>query len=316
MIYRFLTVAMLVAAVWAISPSALLGDGQPTSPAATGTPSNVPSSTGNCSSSSPAASSETSEAEEQEELPFEIGEKVTYTVTWSGIPAGTVVMELKSLVEINDHKAYRYVVTASSYAAFEKIANYRVQNQIESLIDTKTLLPYFFKKKLEQGDRKRDEHIAFDREKKIASYYKSKKDGSVKKKADTEIDENTQDPLSCFFYFRTLDLDNKSKFTIPVCTGNNNYDIHVKVLKKEIKRIRGVGSWMTYHIVPEYSFEGIFIHKGKVDIWVEEKTRIPVYMEFNLPIGFATVQIEKVEYPENEEEKTDSDKSNEEEDQR
>ncbi len=233
-------------------------------------------------------------AEDNSSCPFEVGEKATYTVTMAGIPAGTVVMETLPLVEINDRKAFRIQIKARSYAAFDKI--YHVANDIETLIDTKTYLPYFYRKKLEQGDKKRFQHIAFDRKKLTATLYKTDKKGKIRKRTTSKIKADTHDPMSCFFYFRTKKLKVGTSFDIPTFTGKNIYNIRVKVVKKERKKIPGVWAGMTYHIVPEYSFEGIFLHNGRVDIWVEEKTKIPVIMEFQLPVGFITVELENVEY--------------------
>jgi hypothetical protein len=226
--------------------------------------------------------------------PFEVGEKVTYTVTYAGIPAGTVVMETHPLVEINDKTAFRITITATSYKAFDSI--YHVSNEVETMLDNRTYLPYFYRKKIEQGDRKRFEHIEFDRDNGTAVAYNAKDKGKLEKKGEYKIAPKAQDPLSCYFYFRTMKLEVGKDIQIPVFTGKNNFNIQVKVLAKETKKIRGVGQWMTYHVVPEYSFEGIFIHKGKVDMWIEEQTKIPVLMEFQLPIGFVTVQLSNVEY--------------------
>ena len=42
-------------------------------------------------------------------------------------------------------------------------------------------------------------------------------------------------------------------------------------------------------------FQGIFVRKGKMTIWVEKRTRIPLLMKVKIPIGSASAVLIKAE---------------------
>jgi nicotinamide mononucleotide adenylyltransferase len=291
---RVITVSCIVLAV--LFFPARLPSGEPGSSGATAVTGSAGTAAGTSTSTATATSTSTAAAAES---PFTVGEKISYIVTLVGVPAGRAVMETVSLVEINGRKAYRMKVTARSFDALDKL--YPVKNDIETIIDAETYIPYMFRKSLRQGKKRRREYIKFDYKKGTAAYFKKKeKDKSFKKRTEVKIEKGTHDPLSCFCFFRTMKLEVGKTQQISVFTGKKTWVVDVEVLKKEKKRVRGVGEWTCYHIVPKLEFEGIFIHKGRVDLWVEEETRIPIIMQFTLPIGYIEVHLEKVEYLEDE----------------
>ena len=67
-------------------------------------------------------------------LPFFPGEKLTFQVRWSFIPAGKVVLEILPVETLDGLSAYHFVMTAQTYPLVDVF--YKVRDRIDSYTDT------------------------------------------------------------------------------------------------------------------------------------------------------------------------------------
>ena len=75
-----------------------------------------------------------------------------------------------------------------------------------------------------------------------------------------------------------------------------NYDLEVKVHKKERIEIPGLGAHDAILVEPIAKFKGIFMSKGKMQVWVTDDSRkIPLLMKSRIPVGSLVAVLEKIE---------------------
>lgn len=220
--------------------------------------------------------------------PFSPGEKLTFRVIYFALPAGTVVMEVKKVTSWEGHRVYQLVATAQSSSLFSLF--YRVKDRLESLIDTKTFLPYRFSKYQEEGSYRNSETTLFERNKKVAVTFDAGEKETNPKGTSIQIPTDVQDALSAFYNLRLQKLKVGKSVFMNVNADGKNYRIEVKVLRKE-----KLGSQKTIVVEPilkQVDLGGILREKGGIYIWLtDDERRIPVLIKARVVIGSLTLML-------------------------
>ncbi len=105
------------------------------------------------------------------------------------------------------------------------------------------------------------------------------------------IDGHMQDPFSCLYYLRTMSLSPGQTVSMPVHTARRHWTLSVDVLRRERLEIPGFGTLDTLRLAPDVWFPGIFVRKGRMSVWIDEATRVPVLMHVDIPLGSVTVRL-------------------------
>ncbi|MBU6435682.1 MAG: DUF3108 domain-containing protein, partial [Nitrospirae bacterium] len=71
--------------------------------------------------------------------PFQVGEQLTYEISWLNITAGTAVMAVSGAGMDGDQQFVKLVTTAQSRPVITIF--FPVDNRVESILDPATLLP-------------------------------------------------------------------------------------------------------------------------------------------------------------------------------
>jgi len=214
---------------------------------------------------------------------FNVGEKLTFSVGFAGIVAGTATMEVTDVIMYNERECYNFLSRANSNSFFSAI--YPVDNRIESIVDAKGMFSYKIIKKIREGKYKRDREFLVNYE-----------GGWVKMNGDTlKVDRFIQDALSSFYYVRTLDLKVGESYFVPCYDSGKIFDLEVRVYETEKVKV-DAGIFDTIVIEPLLNSEGIFKKKGRLKIWVtNDEQKIPVKMASKVFIGSITAKLIKIE---------------------
>jgi len=144
-------------------------------------------------------------------VPFLVGERLTFSVEYGFVTAGEAVMSVVSVDTIMGFPSYLIRSTAKTNEIFS--AFYKVDDNVESHMDTGRLFSRHFKKRLREGKFKRDHEVYFDQENMTASYVNG----------DTlSTFAETQDILSAFFFLRSQDLTVGEEFSFPCHDNKKN----------------------------------------------------------------------------------------------
>jgi hypothetical protein len=212
-------------------------------------------------------------------------EKFVYELTWTGIEAGTATLELMALP--NSVKIVSTARSADWVSVFYKVDD-RIQTILSRSKESPVVgIPVNYRVQLREGRHRRDKEVMFDLKGHKAVYI----DHGTKEKKEVSLKENVLDPLSSFFFVRTLPLEVGKSVFVDMFDSKKVWNVEVQVLRKE--RIETtIGYRDTIVIKPLMRSEGIFNRKGEMYIWLtDDKKRIPVKMKTKVAVGSVTATL-------------------------
>jgi hypothetical protein len=211
-------------------------------------------------------------------LPFEVGEKLTFSVRYEFIRAGIATMEVAERVECGGGECLRIVSEAHSTMPFSLV--FEVEDRVESLLDANELYTWRYEKNLKEGAYRAREIVVFDQQEHTATY----PDGKV-----VEVPERVQDVLTSLYYIRTMELEAGKSVFIDNHADGKNYPLEVKVLRVEEITVPA-GTYQCFVLEPILKASGIFQHKGRLTVWMStDPSHIPVMMKSKVVIGAINV---------------------------
>ncbi len=205
-------------------------------------------------------------------VPFDTGEKLTYDVRFGAIKVGTGRMEVVGMQDVRGREAWHTRFTVKGGIPF-----YKVNDRIESWIDTRTFESLQFLQDLQEGRR--------DKER----FYEIYPDlGTYSEKGEVEHAPSVADPLddAAFMYFvRTIPLEVGQTYEFNRYFRPDRNPVQIRVLRKETIKVPA-GSYQTIVIQPIIKSKGIFSEKGHAEMWLtDDSRRLLVQMKTDLSIG-------------------------------
>lgn len=211
-------------------------------------------------------------------LPFP--EKLYYDVYWKFIKVGYGTLELRGLADFNGRKAFSIYSESKSSAFFDGF--FKVRDSNISWVDAEKSHSLAFEQHISEGKYKRDRRVDYNQEKHIAANNK----GEV-----FDIPDNVLDVLAALYKVRASELAPGGVVTVSVNSAKKNYNMSIKVLKKETVKIDGT-KFGAVVIEPDMQDAGIFINKGTLRIWLtDDANHIPVKMQSEITVGSITAEL-------------------------
>ncbi len=206
-----------------------------------------------------------------------VGERLKYEIKWMGMTAGEATLWVKEIVSYEGRQAYHVISTVESNKMISKI--YKVRDEVHTYIDCENFSSLRFEKHMREGGYKCDEAMEYDPESGIAIYRKADK------RLAMTIPKNTQDALSCLYFYRIQDIEiGKSSF-MNVNTDEKNWKLEVKALEKQTVRVSNQGMFNSFVVEPLAQFKGVFIKKGRMQIWFSaDERRLPLVVKSHVPV--------------------------------
>jgi hypothetical protein len=216
---------------------------------------------------------------------FRVPERLVYDLTWAGIKTGTATLQIS-----NENEKIMIVSTARS-ADWVSVF-YTVEDKIESELTTPRHpavlgTPRSYRIKIREGNYRRNKEVVFDNTRHRASFT----DHLSGEKKEIEIRDNTLDPLSSFYYIRTLKAEVGKSIYVDILDNKKLWNVEVQVLRKE-RISTGLGDFDTIVIKPLLKSEGIFNKRGDMYIWLtDDRKHIPVKMRTKVAVGRVTATL-------------------------
>ncbi|MDP3111052.1 MAG: DUF3108 domain-containing protein [Thermodesulfovibrionales bacterium] len=216
---------------------------------------------------------------------FNIPEKFEYDLTWAGIKAGTSTLEIT-----NAGNSIKIISTSKSVKWVSVF--YDVDDRVEStLVKNPDILfvgqPVKYRIKLQEGRQRRDKEVIFKHPAGKAVYT----DYLANEKQEFPVPFFVFDPLSSFYYIRTLQLEVGHSVYVTVFDSKKTWNVEIQVLRKE-KVALPTGTVDTIVIKPLMKSEGIFYKKGNIHIWLtDDEKRIPVKLQTKVAVGSVTATL-------------------------
>ncbi len=228
--------------------------------------------------------------------PYQVGEKLTYTISYLGIAAGQVELEVLPFKNVNGRKVFHFFGHATSAPVFSLV--YRLNDTIESFVDFDGLFSHRFHLVLDEKKQQRDSVELYDSEKKKTFYWSRWEypDHSKKEEKQTaDMPAFPQDSLSALFYLRGVPLEDHTEVAFPLVTEGKSSEVVCVVVKRESVRTP-LGKTMAVVVRPDVKSHGILKKTGDSFIWfTDDARRLPVRMEARVRVGTVAADLVKVE---------------------
>lgn len=214
---------------------------------------------------------------------FSIPEKLCYDLTWEGIKTGEAELEVRQTGDEIQFisKANSSPLASLFYHVEDLVISTLSYGERKGYYEGFIGVPHDYRIIIHEGRQKRDKEFIMDHSEKKVTYINY----LAKEKKEFSINKSTLDPLSSFYYVRTLPLEVGESVFIDVFDSKKLYKAEVQVLKREVIET-SAGTFKTLLIKPIVRSEGIFFRKGDILIWLTDDSRkIPVMLKTKVGIG-------------------------------
>jgi hypothetical protein len=209
-----------------------------------------------------------------------IPEKLTYSLSWTGISVGTATQEI-----VDEGEVRRIVSRARSNDWLS--AFFPVDDRTETILEKNGIFPGTvrnYKMLFKEGGRVRDREISFNPSLKSAHFI-DRKNGE---QLQIALEADTFDIYSSFYYVRHQPLEPGRSLYVNVLDSKKLHRIEVRVLKRERITVPA-GTFATIKIEPMVKPEGVFEGKRGAYIWLtDDERRIPVKAQTKVTVGSVT----------------------------
>ncbi len=218
--------------------------------------------------------------------PFRVGEKVTHSVNYFAMKAGTLVLETRPYAMVNGVKNYQFRTSIKTVALFDSF--YSVDDYVDVLMDFEQLTPSVFTLHVKESAQLKEAQMFFDQVKGKATYWEKKiteKNGEENKKLEWELAPYAQNIFSAAFYMRIFKWEVGKENAFYVADNEKNLIFRAKALRKE-KITTAVGEFEAIVIRPEIELKGKYNPVGDNYIWLSDDDRkLILRIESKIKIG-------------------------------
>lgn len=223
-------------------------------------------------------------------------EKLVYVAKWTGIPAGEISMQTNL-----DTQGNFFGIELKAKTNFVLSMVYKVRDTIRTRIKIKSFSSSYYYKDVRQG-RRHLEEIAIIDDTKLKIRY-SKQNHSAGEKANVKLfdikkDElPIQDPLSIIYLLRTLDFSKFESETIHVFADKGVYRLKFRKIGESKISTVSFGTREVIHVEPTAEYQGAIVSSGKLELWLDRESRIPLRLKFSIPVGWAALELKESNHP-------------------
>jgi hypothetical protein len=197
---------------------------------------------------------------------WQVGERLNYRLYWGFVPVGTAVVTTE-WAEAAGRKLLAIRLRTRSNKVIATV--YPVDDVIESLIDPVTLLPARFTKNMSEGNNRYHEVTVFDHAAGVA-HWESLLNG---RKKEFKIKPDTRDIPSMMYFLRGHRFVPGAREHFEVMADEKIYDLWLNTRKKEPVKLNQYGSVPSILVEPDAAFNGLFVRKGKIWVWISDDPR-------------------------------------------
>ena len=206
--------------------------------------------------------------------PFNINEKLEFSVNFNSINVGKAELNVNSLELINNKQTYLVSFLANTEGLADRL--FKIRDSIELWIDEKEFYTHKVNKIINEGLYKKKTKITFNYDDSIAVINDNEK---------IKLPFRSWDPFSMFYYLRTIQLMNENILAFDYFNGKKkiNYKLIVSG-KEEIKS--KIGSFNCYIVKPFHQGKSLLKNEGDMKIWISDsEKRLPIKIQIKMKFG-------------------------------
>lgn len=223
------------------------------------------------------------------EVPFDVGEVVTYRAVYNWgfiwVNAGDVLFKVNDTV-YNGNSAFHYKSLGWSLKQYDWF--FKVRDRFESIVHPQTLQPYWFERETHEGGFDTYNRYVFHANRNEIDIISQTSKRPFKKEI-LPLKPCTFDVLSAIYYCRTLSFEGMKvgdKIPLTMAIDNEIFDLYIRYLGREKLKTR---DGLVFNTIKFSAMlvEGT-IFKGGEDlfVWVtDDQNRVPLLVEAKILVG-------------------------------
>jgi hypothetical protein len=205
------------------------------------------------------------------DVPWTVGERSDYEVRFGKLKVGKGSIEVVRLDQVRGREAWHTRFRVSGGTFF-----YRVNDVLESWIDSRTLASLRFVKDQEEGRSDRESRFEIFPER--MAYQEV--GGSEQPSVAQPLDDG-----SFLFFVRTLPLKTGDVYELNRYFKPDRNPVRIRVLRREKVKVPA-GTFDAIVVQPTFKTKGIFSENGKAEVWLsDDERRIVLQMKSSLSFG-------------------------------
>ena len=218
----------------------------------------------------------------QSAWPFQIGERLTYDVSFTGITAGQASLEVVNDTVLNNN--HQLHIRFNARTTFPVSSIYTINDQVDTWLDSKYLYTKKLTKNIREGNYKNDSYTIIDYDQSIA----------ITNGDTVIIDQFLRDPYSLFYFLRTIPLIIDETIDFTAFDGKKITPFQVITKTKEtINTMAGTFSCLV--VKPFRKGAALLKNKGDMMIWFsDDKIRLPIQIRIKLKYGSMLLKIKDI----------------------
>ncbi|HUH05084.1 MAG TPA: DUF3108 domain-containing protein [Kofleriaceae bacterium] len=203
-------------------------------------------------------------------VPFGVGERAEYQVKFGFLSVGSGQMEVSGLDTVRGREVWHTIFRIRG-----GVPGYRVNDRLESWIDTRTLSSLRHWQELHEGSRERERRFEIFPGR---TYVENERDPQPT--VDLPLDDGS------FLYFvRTIPLEVGQTYSFDRYFRPDRNPVQIQVLRREQIRVPA-GAFETIVIRPIIKSRGVFSENGRAEVWLtDDDRRLMVQMKSRLSFG-------------------------------
>lgn len=210
-------------------------------------------------------------ASDRARVPFGAGEQADYQVKFGPFSVGRGTMDVVGLDTIRGRETWHILFRVRG-----GVPGYRVDDRMESWIDTRSLASLRFRQEMNEGSHERERSFEIYPERREFVENENPPQPSVAEPLDD----------GSFLYFvRTIPLEVGQEYVFERYFRPDRNPVRIQVLRKERIRVPA-GEFETIVIRPIIKARGVFSENGRAEIWLtDDSTRLMVQMKSHMKLG-------------------------------
>ena len=218
--------------------------------------------------------------------PLQVGEKLTYNISWKKIPAGERTDWIAKGETLNGESVYHIRSEMKTRALFRF---YSFRNEQETYLNPSTLFPVRFRNHVQ--DRKYRATVAIDFGEDEAQYQKisqqNPKSAQKREEKTLTVPVGTQDELSTIYFLRAKQLVLGETYFFPLLVKGKIQKVTLVVERRELVKNKVLGTVGT--LVLRTSEGDLF--------WItDDERRVPVKIEAKSKLGAIKAILSDIEF--------------------
>lgn len=213
------------------------------------------------------------------------GETLRYTVSWLGVKAGELVMQVSKI----DDSQEKFVIAITARSAGLLDVFYPVEDHFRTIVQGRMRLPIRHEMQQKEGRRVNSKLTLYDQEKFRVSHRKNDEPADI-----YQLEGPMQNEFSSFFFMRALSFAGDAPMIVPTFADKKRHEVVVALEGKE-EQESILGKKNTIKVQPHLKFKGQYEKVGDPLVWLTDDTwRIPAKIKAKIVIGSLTAEL--VEY--------------------